>query len=404
MSIPPIALFERRRKIYLCAQPSIDSMLNDTELRLSYWRDGSTQAERLAASALRLSGYEEIDPQSPLGGPDGKKDLLCQKGGLTWIGAVYFANQPVNFTRIKNKYNSDLSGAPKESQGFVFITNQTLTPGQRKTLNGLAQAAGKEGDLIHLQQLITLLDSPIGYGTRLQFLKIPMTIEEQLSWAVDNDSQTAKALSTHTRELLALRASIERLNTDQAQIMRTLSVAIPTSAPTPDLISVSSFTRIDAFPSVSEKLSPSLILLFHRLVCFDLPSRVVGQLRTSQAWLADNQGRRATHTAPPNSEEISEQLEELCGSWNRNYGRLRSSNERLESMAKFHAKLLQIHPFFDGNGRVARAVLMQQCLDLFGRADMSLMKKGADYYQALESADREDYSALAALINPVVLG
>lgn len=375
-------------------------MLTDTELRLSYWRDGSTQAERLAAVVLRLSGYEQIDPQSPLGGPDGKKDLLCEKGGLVWVGAVYFPNTPVGFASIKKKYSSDLSGSPTQTRGFVFITNQTLTPGQRKSLNALAQATGKEGEIIHLQQLVTLLDSPIGYGSRLQFLKIPMSIEEQLSWSVDSDSQTAKALATHSRELLALRASIERLNTDQEQILRTLTLG----APTPDLISVSSFTKTDILSAVSKELSPGLILLFHRLLCFDLPSRIVGQLRTTQVWLADNHGRRAIHSTTPNPDAVSTELNELCIDWNEHYASLRNKTEKLEKVARFHASLLRIHPFSDGNGRVARAMLMQQCLDLFGRADMTLMKKGAEYYQALQAADAGDHTALAALIDPVVQG
>jgi hypothetical protein len=94
-----------------------DQLTKETELRLSFWRDGSTQAERLAAAALRLSGYEEIDPQSPLGGPDGSKDILCRKGGLSWVAAVYFPTAPVRFTAIKKKFWSDLSGAP---QGVYF--------------------------------------------------------------------------------------------------------------------------------------------------------------------------------------------------------------------------------------------------------------------------------------------
>ncbi len=375
-------------------------MLTDTELRLAYWRDGSTQAERLAAVVLRLSGYEQIDPQSPLGGPDGKKDLLCQKGGLIWVGAVYFPNAPVGFAAIKKKYSVDLSGAPEQAPGFVFLTNQTLTPGQRKVLNGMAEAKEKNSEIIHLQQLVTLLDSPIGYGSRLQFLKIPMSIEEQLSWSVDSDSQTAKAIATHSRELLALRASIERLNTDQAQILRTLTL----STSTPDLISVSSFGKSDTLPAVSKELSPSIILLFHRLLCFDLPSRVVGRLRTTAVWLADNQGQRATHTVPSSPEMISIELNELCTSWNSQYSGLRNKDQKLDIVARFHASLLRIHPFADGNGRVARAMLMQQCLDLFGRADMTLMKKGAEYYQALQAADAGDHHALAALIDPVVRG
>ena len=35
------------------------------------------------------------------------------------------------------------------------------------------------------------------------------------------------------------------------------------------------------------------------------------------------------------------------------------------------------------DGRVARAILMQQSLDLFGKAEMTLMNKGTDYHAAL---------------------
>ena len=133
-------------------------MVRDTELKLAFWRYGSTKAERLAAAALRLSGYEQIDPQSPLGGPDGTKDILCRKGGLTWVGAVHFTGSPVRFAAIKKKYNSDLFGAPDGPQGFVFVTNQTLSPSQRKLLADLAEANGREAEILHLQQLVNLLD------------------------------------------------------------------------------------------------------------------------------------------------------------------------------------------------------------------------------------------------------
>ena len=78
--------------------------MNDTELRLSFWRDGSTKSERLAAAALKLSGYEEIDPQNPLGGPDGKKDIVCIKGGVRWVAAVFFPGGPKSFPAVKKKY------------------------------------------------------------------------------------------------------------------------------------------------------------------------------------------------------------------------------------------------------------------------------------------------------------
>jgi fido (protein-threonine AMPylation protein) len=377
-------------------------LISDTELRLSFWRDGSTKAERLAAAALRLSGYEEIDPQSPLGGPDGKKDILCQKGGLVWVGAVYFPSGPARFTAVKKKFKSDLDGMPVAPTGFVFVTNQSLSPTQRSTLSNMVKVKGKEVDILHLQQLQNLFDSAPGYGVRIQYLGIEMNIEEQLSWAVDSDSQTAKALAAHTRELLALRSSVDRMRDGQSHIIKTLGQATAATVSTPDLISVSSFKKSDAFPAISANLSPELVLLFHRLTCFDLPSRAVGQFRTRDVWLGNLEGRIATHVQPPSPEQVADLLIALCEDWRKVYTGLRNQALKLDAVAKFHANFLLIHPFVDGNGRVARALLMQQCLDLFGKADMSLMGKGADYYSALQAADAKNYRPLVALLKPVV--
>lgn len=377
-------------------------MLSDTELRLSFWRDGSTKAERLAAAVLRLSGYEEIDPQSPLGGPDGKKDIVCVKGGLSWVGAVYFPTGPVSFPSIRKKFSSDINGAPSHHSGFVFVTNQTLSPTQRRSLAAISTGLRREVDLLHLQQIQTLLDSPTGYGARIQYLGIGMSIEEQLSWSADSDSQTAKALAANTRELLALRSSVDRISVDQNQIMRTLAVSLPASAPTPDLISAASFAKGDGFTAISKSLSPELILLVHRLTCFDLPARAIGRLRTEQVWIGSIDGRRATHADPPPAVEVERRLTLLCEQWRVDVRQLRTEDQRIRRVAQFHAEFLMLHPFIDGNGRTARAILMQQFLDLFGRADMSLMNKGADYYAALEAADVGNYDALAAVLKPVV--
>ena len=79
-------------------------------------------------------------------------------------------------------------------------------------------------------------------------------------------------------------------------------------------------------------------------------------------------------------------------------------DDRLLTVAQFHAALLVIHPFVDGNGRMARAILMQQFLDLFGHANLSLMEQGAGYYRALASADNGDARPLANVLKPVADG
>ncbi len=385
----------------------------DTELRLISWRDGSTQAERLAAAALKLSGFEEIDPQAPLGGPDGTKDIICRKGGLSWIGAVYFPTGPVRFTAVKTKFKNDLAGATADHKGFAFVTNQALSPTQRRTLSKLATDAQKEVEILHLERLRALLDSPSGYGVRIQFLRIQMTLEEQLSWFSESGSQISTALTTNTRELLALRAMIDRLSAtqtqiadDQSEIMRTLSFVTPSKLATPDLLSGTSFVRTDTFSRLTANLDVPLVLLVHRLTCFDLLSRHVGTLRITDVWIGSESSPTSSYKPMPSSKEVPKLLTNLCDDWRKQFPNLVKATEddQLTAIARFHAKLLAIHPFADGNGRAGRAILMQQCLDLFSRADMSIMDKGAAYYSSLAAADREDFRPLVRLLKPVING
>jgi Fic family protein len=155
--------------------------------------------------------------------------------------------------------------------------------------------------------------------------------------------------------------------------------------------------------SVSGLLDAALLRAFHRLTCFDLPSRIVGHFRTGRIRVGRGTDYTKTTFEPPSPNEVSELIDRLC-SWRTEFGKLRAAPDRtkLTAVALFHTNLLSIHPFEDGNGRVARAVLMQQCLDLFGRADMSLMDKGGAYYSALESADKGDFVSLESIISQIV--
>ena len=86
---------------------------------------------------------------------------------------------------------------------------------------------------------------------------------------------------------------------------------------------------------------------------------------------------------PPKHEEVKKNLENLY-KW---YGSNRAKLHPFEMATLVHSKLAWIHPFEDGNGRTARAVM-----------NFILMKKGypmffipyerrEDYYAALEMAD-----------------
>lgn len=378
--------------------------MSDTELRLIAWRDGATQAERLSAAILRLAGYEAVDPQAPLGGPDGGRDIVCSKGGVTWTCAVHFPPTAVGFAAVRRKFLSDLSKVVKDHRGFAFVTNRPLTVAQVTSLREAGREVGKEVDIFALERIRTLLDQPRGYGIRLQFLRIAMTTEDQLSWFAESDDRVLNALNINTREIISLREIMRGVARGNDEIMRTMSAVGGILPPTPDLLTSTNFVSRTSMSQVSAAIDVGFILFIHRLTCFDIPTRMIGVLRTEEVWLVNRSGERAQHLQPVRVDQVQRLMEELCASWREQFESLKTSAfyGRIEEIGRFHASFLAIHPFSDGNGRVARAILMQQCLDLFGVANMSLLEQGSAYYRALAAADQGNLEPLVSILQPVV--
>ncbi|MGA5503911.1 hypothetical protein [Streptomyces umbrinus] len=67
-------------------------------------------AERRRAGIIRISGYADIEPQGPLGSPDGKKDVVVRRDGRRYVAAVYFPTTASAFAATRRKYKEDLRG------------------------------------------------------------------------------------------------------------------------------------------------------------------------------------------------------------------------------------------------------------------------------------------------------
>lgn len=159
---------------------------SETFARLRDWSRGQAPAERLAAQLLRVEGFTSIDPSHPLGGPDGLKDVMCKRDGIKWIAAAYFPRGQQSFNAIADKFMQDLAGAEtNQVDGFAFITNQELKLSERDQLK--KSADGIEVELLHLERVASILDSPQCYGIRLEFLDIEMIKEEQLAYIAARD-------------------------------------------------------------------------------------------------------------------------------------------------------------------------------------------------------------------------
>ncbi len=158
----------------------------ETWHRLREWDKAQSESERLAARLLSIEGYDGIDPSHPLGGRDGGQDIVCRKDGQQCIVAVYFPRGQKTLREIQDKFETDLAKANNQDvKVFVFFTNQELTLGERAILED--KAPHFTVDIYHLERIASCLDSPRGYGLRLEFASIEMTKEEQVSFFNDRD-------------------------------------------------------------------------------------------------------------------------------------------------------------------------------------------------------------------------
>ena len=221
---------------------------DETWNRLLNWTKEQKSSERLAAHVLRADGYKSIDPSHPLGGRDGIKDMICMRNAQKWIGASYFPRGQQPFKKIADKFKLDLLGVEgNQVDGIAFVTNQELRLGEREKLEKLAGQA--EVELLHLERITSIIDSPPCYGLRLEYLDIEMTKEDQIAFIADRDIMIGKFQN-------ALDTIIVQL--ENSKLLKTLSSGqIQASVP---------LSEIKEFKSILDSIAgfdP------HTTVCFD---------------------------------------------------------------------------------------------------------------------------------------
>ncbi len=368
-------------------KPSTDTTLWD-------WRYGQTQAERLCADILQVDGFSSIDPQCPLGGPDGRKDILCMRQAEKWLAAVYFPPTRSDFKDVTEKFRHDFEGVKKhERAGFAFFTNQPITPGQRAELVQLAEPTPIE--LYHQERIRSILDSPKGYGLRLEYLRIPMTEEDQHSlWSTLKDDLTAR-LTRQEVGILELHRKMDMM------MARTMEIATNLVAGRSSM-STTELPRLTQFPTAG--LSVGDILWIHRIICDEsnLPHVNRGRFRSVSVWIGQPGSTPETaRYIPPSPAEIGPRLDDLLSKWRGDYPAVSGADEkdRLSAIATFHHGFLSIHPFLDANGRVARAILQQQVLELTDRhITATFTDDPTEYFAALAVADKGNLKQLELLI------
>ena len=394
----------------------------DTELKLLHWREGDTKAERLCANVLQLDGFSSVDPQCPLGGPDGLKDVLCEKNNWKYIGAAYFSIEQQSFANVKSKFVHDLEGVNKNSaDGIVFLTNQKLSPTERKKLIEIAEKENSKAILYHRERIRVILDTPIGFAIRLEYLGIEMSREEQLSFFSQQTNILEDLLKDSADYIIkALSRKIDGINSSSATVHNLLqtirrnteNIQALTMAFQEDVSKEKKKQKeVAKFPVLSKignNLNVDLIKFIHKTLLFEETNINTGNFRSQDVWLGNPKSTPETALyVPPAFDKVPALLDKLIADWNLEYDDLKKRKDRKEivsAIAQFHFKFLSIHPFLDGNKRVSRFLLNQQVNELLDIDRKLTLENNKTYINAFLSANKGDMEPLKDYITQSIFG
>jgi Fic family protein len=139
-------------------------------------------------------------------------------------------------------------------------------------------------------------------------------------------------------------------------------------------------------------LSERLIRELNQIVMRDIDKEWAGRYRNSNVIIGG-----ADHT-PPEAVVVPQLMQELIDWVRQNRKALHS----VELVAVLHHRLVNIHPFFDGNGRTARLVMNVVLMQAGFPLAVVLKNDRKRYYRTLGEADRRNYAPFVRFIAQAV--
>jgi Fic family protein len=143
---------------------------------------------------------------------------------------------------------------------------------------------------------------------------------------------------------------------------------------------------------VRQTISEMLIRTIHQLVVRETEQQTAGAYRTGNVLITG-----ANHT-PPDVSAVPSAMQDLIEWMRRNQKKLHP----VELAAIVHHKLVNIHPFFDGNGRTARVVMNLILLREGYPLAIVLKNDRKKYYRSLAKADAGDIRPFTQFIAQAV--
>jgi len=227
-----------------------------------------------------------------------------------------------------------------------------------------------------------------------------MTEEEQWAfWSVMNADVVRKLADNelrHHQQMTTLESKIDLL------LERTMAMEHDLRTQRSHLSGTIATTNGVETPTAS--FTAATVCWIHRLLTEGtaLPEATRGRFRSTQSWVgkAGSTLETASHI-PPSPQDVPLLLEALLSRWHQRHAQLigAEKTEIASALAELHHGFLSVHPFLDGNGRVARAITDQAARELLNqgiRAELS--EDSASYYGALRAADEGDLAPLTKRI------
>jgi Fic family protein len=213
----------------------------------------------------------------------------------------------------------------------------------------------------------------------------------------DRETLKIELISDEAVKTSAIEGEILNRDSVQSSLRQQLGLGLEAPGVKPAERGISKM-MVDLYQNFAMPLSDKTMFDWHSmLLTGDTSIRVVGAYRTHPEPMQVVSGpihKRAVHFEAPPSSRMPDEMERFIRWFNDTAPGGKTPLQPLERAALAHIYFVSIHPFEDGNGRIARALAEKALAQNLGQPSLialayTIERKRNDYYAALERNNKD---------------